>query len=69
MRSQLVGTTLLLLLLAACSRPERDQENVTVPGEGPTYRDDSAAAGALPSGDTLPAVVPRDTVTRPPALP
>ena len=69
--------TLLVLCLAACSEPARDQEEVTVPGEGPTYLNDSVPTppvvrtpgGAGVGGDTLSPATPRDTAGRPPGAP
>ena len=52
----LMATLLVPLCLVACSEPDRDQEQVTVPGEGPTYLADSTALPPAPS--------PRDTQTR-----
>ena len=52
----LIAGAVVLVSLAACSKPDRDQEQVTVPGEGPTYLNDSTAVPA--------ASAPRDTQTR-----
>lgn len=52
----LIASALVPICLAGCNKPDRDQEQVTVPGEGPTYLNDSSAVPAVSA--------PRDTQTR-----
>ena len=67
MRSRsLLVTALVAASVAACGSEPRDQEDVTVPGEGPTYAGDSAAPAAPPMATTpggTPGIV-ADTVPR-----
>ena len=56
-RSALVAV-LATAAAVACGEDPREQEEVTVPGEGPTYLGDSAAAGAAPPMMTTPSGAP-----------
>ena len=68
---QLIAGTLLAVCRPACGRPERAQEDVTLPGEGPTYRNDSSAAPAVTTapGDTSAPAATADSATGRPTSP